>query len=189
MLERRIEQLERELFSQRTRIANPMTEVKLRLAKIVTPLPAVTTDVETDELSVWKIRFVDATFSESGTGIPPDLTDRSETVFSAAAPLEIKLAADNLVVVCRVNDRWWILNPFSPWTLFKIGKADADIAKGTTGTISIYRGEYGSETDSGEDQEIRARYSDVPENAWCLLAPTANGYELAEFECDPPEEE
>lgn len=187
-LEERLERLERQQEA-RGRVANPFPDLQVRVAKIVTPLPAATADVGDDELAVWKIRFVDATFNEGGTGIAPEVDERGETGFFAAAPLELKLREDALVVVARVNDRWWILNAYAPWTLFRLGKADAAIAKGATGTVSLYDGQYGDEADTDEDVDgVLARYSDVPAGAWTLLAPTANGYEIAEFECDPPEE-
>jgi hypothetical protein len=66
------------------------------------------------------------------------------------------------------------------------GKTDAVIGKGGTGTVSIYTGTLGAETDSGENLPVvYNRFADVATSKWvrCAWNAESNGWELVAAEC------
>ena len=68
-----------------------------------------------------------------------------------------------------------------------IAYPDADVSKGTMGTFRIYDGDKGEESDTTVDVEAWVGCADVPANARCILG-FVDGWEVIEFECNPPEE-
>lgn len=63
-------------------------------------------------------------------------------------------------------------------------KTDAAHAKGATGTVSIYSGTKGSETDTGENIEgVYNRFADLATGKWALAFPVDSGWELWAGEC------
>lgn len=66
-----------------------------------------------------------------------------------------------------------------------LGKTDAAIAKGASGTISIYSGTTkGSETDTNLDiTSVYNRFSAVAINRWVHVSWVDNGFELSAGEC------
>lgn len=182
-LEARIDRLERQLANPIGRPALAAHDLQLRLAKIQSTANTTAVTSETG-LRVWTIRFVDATFDNTEGPDDPALTTRATTNYFAAAPADFYAQQNQLVIVCRINNRWWIVRPLNPWNLL-LCRSDDDYSKGDTGTFSIYEGTAGSETDTGRDVSAKVRYADIGDYAWCLLAPVANGYEVIEFECEP----
>ncbi|MBD3671910.1 MAG: hypothetical protein HUJ26_00155 [Planctomycetaceae bacterium] len=69
--------------------------------------------------------------------------------------------------------------------IFRLGKADADIASRTTGTVSVYKGSLGSETDSTNNItgvfNLSDQQADI--NKWVLLLKVNNGWALLPLEC------
>src|SRR5690606_9236196 len=57
----------------------------------------------------------------------------------------------------------------TPFTL-KIGKTDAAHAKGSSGTISVWTGPAGSETDSGKNITAFNRFADLGSGKWVVAA-------------------
>jgi hypothetical protein len=64
-----------------------------------------------------------------------------------------------------------------------IGKTDATHAKGSSGTISIYSGTKGSETDTGVNVEAWNRFADLGSGKWVTLLWIGEGYDLIAGEC------
>jgi len=73
----------------------------------------------------------------------------------------------------------------SPMRMF-LGKTDASHSKGATGTISIYAGPLGSETDTTADMpDVYNRFANVGSGKWvrCEWNEDANAWELTAAEC------
>lgn len=68
---------------------------------------------------------------------------------------------------------------------FKLGKADANIASRTTGTVSIYTGSLGSESDSTNNLTGVFNLSDQQAdlNTWVLLLRVNGEWALLPLEC------
>lgn len=65
-----------------------------------------------------------------------------------------------------------------------IGKTDAAIAKGASGTVSIWDGAtQGSESDTGENVTAYCRFGDVAITKWVGVMETVRGYEIICAEC------
>jgi hypothetical protein len=70
-----------------------------------------------------------------------------------------------------------------PGFLF-IGKADAEIASGATGTVSVWTGTAGSETDSDENRDGYNRTGlAIGSGDWCLGMRINNQWYLEPWEC------
>ena len=67
----------------------------------------------------------------------------------------------------------------------KIGKTDARIAKGASGTVSLYKGTPGSFTltDTGENVTAYSRMGSVPAGRWVYVERHIHGWEVYQFEC------
>jgi hypothetical protein len=65
-----------------------------------------------------------------------------------------------------------------------LGKTDEAIAKGTTGTVSIYAGESGTETDTGNNVECKNRFADVDTGKWVAFTLIGSFHYLIAAECD-----
>lgn len=65
----------------------------------------------------------------------------------------------------------------------KLGKTDAAHAKGASGTISVYSGTKGSETDSGENVTAWNRYANVASGKWVTCVWINGGWDLVAGEC------
>lgn len=65
-----------------------------------------------------------------------------------------------------------------------IGKTDAAITKGNSGTISVYQGTTkGSETDSGVNVTAYNRFADLASGVWVHVEWINGGWELTAAEC------
>jgi hypothetical protein len=66
----------------------------------------------------------------------------------------------------------------------KLGKADGAITKGTSGTVSEYRGTTaGSETDTTTNHTCYARFGDVGSGKWVLYFRFLSHWEILIAEC------
>lgn len=67
----------------------------------------------------------------------------------------------------------------------KIGKTDGAIAKGGSGTVSVYKGSPGSFslTDSGVNITAYSRMGTVPAGRWVYVERHIHGWEVYQFEC------
>lgn len=64
-------------------------------------------------------------------------------------------------------------------------KTDAAHAKGASGTVSIYSGPKGSETDTGRDIEnVYNTFADLGAGKWAFVEFIDGGWELYVAECD-----
>jgi hypothetical protein len=73
----------------------------------------------------------------------------------------------------------------SPMLSF-VGKTDADHDKGATGTVSIYAGSLGSESDTGANMtDVYNRFADIASGKWVRCAWNHDGqqWELTAAEC------
>lgn len=70
-------------------------------------------------------------------------------------------------------------------TLSGIGKTSGAITKGTSGTVKIYKGTLGSETDSGSTLTAWNRYADVADAKWVRWAwnDDSKAFDLVAAEC------
>lgn len=65
-----------------------------------------------------------------------------------------------------------------------LGKTDAAIDKGDSGTVSLYSGSTkGSETDTGENVEAYNRFADLDSGVWVHVTFVGTDYELSAAEC------
>lgn len=64
-----------------------------------------------------------------------------------------------------------------------LGKTDASHAAGASGTISVYDGTKGSESDTTRNITAWNRFADIDSGKWVLCAWVWNGYELIAAEC------
>lgn len=62
-------------------------------------------------------------------------------------------------------------------------KTDAAIAKGTSGTVSVYSGPPGSETDTGRNVTAFNRFANVGSGKWVLVVTIAGRRYLSAAEC------
>lgn len=67
----------------------------------------------------------------------------------------------------------------------KLGKADADIAKGASGTVSEYKGAGtgGGESDTGVNWTVYARMRDIGTGKWVLFYRFLGHWEAWDSEC------
>ena len=74
-----------------------------------------------------------------------------------------------------------VLNP----TRLIVGKADSAISKSTTGTISVYSGTRGSETDTTKNITAYNRMADIASGAWvlCEWSDWYANWEIIQAEC------
>ena len=180
-LERRIEHLERQLGSSGALAARPAVDVALRLATVVDATPVGNATAQ-DKVRVWTIRFVDTEFTETIGGQTATPEERAARDSQAAAQGDAEFAEDDLVLVARVQARWWIVQRFSPWEL-RIVKTTTAHGKGETEDCDLYEGTKGSETATGNAIACYNRFADLDENAWALAAHLPNGWELIAAEC------
>lgn len=92
--------------------------------------------------------------------------------------------------VCLKKATYWIASTPSGFevvnpTLSGIGKTNAAIGKGTSGTVNIYTGTLGSETASGSTLTAWNRYADVAITKWVRWAwnDDSSAFDLAAAEC------
>jgi len=64
-----------------------------------------------------------------------------------------------------------------------LGKTDAAITKGSSGTVSIWTGTAGSESDSTENITVYNKIGDVAITKWCICAYFNNAWYLVNAEC------
>jgi hypothetical protein len=64
-----------------------------------------------------------------------------------------------------------------------LGKTDAAITKGSSGTVSIWTGTAGSETDSTENITVWNRIGNIAITKWCICAYFNNAWYLVAGEC------
>lgn len=65
----------------------------------------------------------------------------------------------------------------------KLGKTDASHAKGASGTISIWSGDAGSETDTGDDETAWNKFANVTSGKWVLITEVNGQWYLTSAEC------
>lgn len=78
-----------------------------------------------------------------------------------------------------INGEWHA----TPLNRLLVGKADADISKGSSGTVSVYTGSAGSETDSGINVTASALGAAITSAKWVTVAVNENGYYVGPWEC------
>jgi hypothetical protein len=64
-----------------------------------------------------------------------------------------------------------------------LGKTDAAIAKGASGTVSRYTGSSGTETDTGENDTVKNRFANVATGRWVAYTAIDGVYYLISAEC------
>lgn len=64
-----------------------------------------------------------------------------------------------------------------------LGKPDADIAKGDTGTVSVWEGRAGSRSDQGRDVEATATGAALTAGKWVFLTWIEDDWEVSPYEC------
>jgi hypothetical protein len=70
------------------------------------------------------------------------------------------------------------------WDYMLIGKTDAALSKGASGTISIYSGTSASGlTDTGENVTAYNRFGSIASNRWVAVWTMPWGYEVHAAEC------
>lgn len=73
--------------------------------------------------------------------------------------------------------------PSEGWRLL-IGKTDASLTKGNSGTISIWDGTTQSSfSDTGDDITAYNRFADISSSKWVAVKETVRGYEIIMAEC------
>lgn len=115
-IEQGLQQLWRLTQGGAVRTANPQGAPAVRLAKIA---EAVTPDAGTDPSTapivwVYKIQFVDGTFTESVSVQTLDTDVRAATYYYAATEHDTKLSVGDIVLVHWMNGRWWIAGRNGP---------------------------------------------------------------------------
>lgn len=65
----------------------------------------------------------------------------------------------------------------------RLGKTDESISSDSTGTVSIYSGDVGSETDTGDNIEGYSRGTDIDADIWVNIMARGGGYEIFPLEC------
>jgi hypothetical protein len=64
-----------------------------------------------------------------------------------------------------------------------LGKTDAAITKGSSGTVSIWTGTAGSESDSTENITVYNKIGNIAITKWCICAYFNNAWYLVAGEC------
>lgn len=109
------------------------------------------------------------------------------TIESAlSGPFRIKLRHNNLGS-SYPRTEWCVLeiNAWQPGLIFE-GKSDAAIAKGATGTVSVWDGYTGSFADTGENVTVTNRYGAISASGKVLefkIPVNANYYSVSNAEC------
>lgn len=75
----------------------------------------------------------------------------------------------------------WVLLGCEPSLL--LGKTDAAISKGSSGTVSIWSGTPGSETDTGDNITAFNRFANLGSGKWVACSPINGHYYLTSAEC------
>jgi hypothetical protein len=109
------------------------------------------------------------------TGQPASLADSGENV--SAYALDPGIIEGQWVYLTWIGGGWYAW-PFL--TNEAIGKADANIAKGASGTISIYRG--ATPSDTGINISAKALGAAVTANKWVSLAAVHGQWYVAPWE-------
>lgn len=129
------------------------------------------------------VRFVDATFTEeSGTQTVTKHNRTEDPAAVAHVVGEAVPAQDTLVLVVRIGNRWWIVASFGGLEAV-LGKTNASHAKGADGTINVYTGTAGSETDSGSDITAHNKFGDVASGKWVICLKINSQWYLIAAEC------
>lgn len=103
-----------------------------------------------------------------------------------SGPFRIKLRHNNLGS-SYPRTEWCVLeiNAWQPGLIFE-GKSDAAIAKGATGTVSVWDGYTGSFADTGENVTVTNRYGAISASGKVLefkIPVNANYYSVSNAEC------
>ena len=91
------------------------------------------------------------------------------------------LASGDKVVVLHTGHGWLVVG--AAGATIKVGKTDAAHNKGASGTISIWSGTLGSETDSGVNETAWNKFGNVASGKWVAIANNGNGYYIISAEC------
>lgn len=77
----------------------------------------------------------------------------------------------------------WGLIHIGSWANIMLGKTDAAISKGASGTVSIWSGAIGSEADTGVNVTAYNRFANVAITKWVLVVSIQGRLYLAAAEC------
>lgn len=64
-----------------------------------------------------------------------------------------------------------------------VGKTDASVVKGFTVTVSLWDGDFGSESDTGTNITAKSYFSDIDSAKWVAVVETVRGYIIIAWEC------
>lgn len=96
-------------------------------------------------------------------------------------PSTAVIATATYIIVTRDrNGDWWATDVVGPQLL---GKTDASHAKGASGTVSVWAGTPGSESDTGVNVTAYNRFSAVATTKWVWLNHNGDGFYLVAAEC------
>jgi hypothetical protein len=80
------------------------------------------------------------------------------------------------------TDKWGLVH-LGVWPAIMLGKTDAAIAKGASGTVSVWSGVEGSEADTGVNVTAYNRFANVAITKWVLVVSIQGRLYLAAAEC------
>lgn len=92
------------------------------------------------------------------------------------------IPAGDWVVLVRVHGNWHVADTVSAsggTQSLLLGKTDAFLASAASGTISVWTGTPGSETDSTVNVTAYNKFGDVHSGAWVLVGHNGNGWYVA----------
>ena len=84
-------------------------------------------------------------------------------------------------IYCRDSQRWEVIGVASSMGL--LGKTNSSHAKAASGTVSVWSGTPGSESDSGLDITAYNKFADVASGKWVWCANNGDGWYLIAAEC------
>lgn len=182
---RRIEHLEADLRALVAEVraaqfeARPPAPRYVRLAKTWT---ATEEDYPDPPANTFPILFIDGSYPRTSGEQTATLTDRQaqEVEWGHFAPGYIPRGT--LVAVLDQNGQYWILGA-APAMQLRVGKTNAAINKGASGSVSIYDGAGSGATDSTEDENCYNRFADLESGKWVIVATIAGENELVAGEC------
>lgn len=112
-------------------------------------------------------------------GTPGSETDTTQTV--TAYNYFSDVLEDEWVWCAHNGYGWYIVA--KPLTLAILGKTDASHAKGASGTISIYAGTPGSETDTTINITAFNKFADIASGKWVWAMPYGVNWYITAAEC------
>jgi hypothetical protein len=106
-------------------------------------------------------------------------------------PEAIRQITEVVRIVMSQTDASWQLGASDPGTIRQgrfIGKTDAGISKGSSGTVSVYKGapkvpNSFTLTDTGKNMTAYSRYGTVAAGRWVSVQRYVHGWEIEAIEC------